>query len=271
MNSPAISVVLPVFNCEKYIGQAIQSVLQQTFTDFEFIIINDGSNDNTEEVIKSFSDSRIIYEKNDSNKGLVYSLNKGVDKAVGKYIARMDGDDICMPERFRKQIDYLEQNGKVDVLATIVTLIDENDQVKGIWPADLKNINEKEIRRQLPKDNCIAHPTVIGKTSVFKKYKYNQTQSQLEDYDLWLRLLNDGIVIHKLAEPLLLHRILQSSFTRTSKKIVFGKMGGTEIRFGWHQIQKGRLGLFASKAFLFAGLNMVKVVLKQAKISAQHE
>jgi len=269
MNSPAISVVLPAFNCEKYIGQAIQSVLQQTFTDFEFIIINDGSNDNTEEVIKSFSDSRIIYEKNDSNKGLVYTLNKGVDKAVGKYIARMDGDDICMPERFRKQIDYLEQNGKVDVLATIVTLIDENDQVKGIWPADLKNIHEKEIRRQLPKDNCIAHPTVIGKVSVFKKYKYNQTQSQSEDYDLWLRLLNDNVIIHKLGEPLLLHRILPGSFTRTHKKNVFWKIGETQLRFAWQQIRKGKSGLFTGKAFLYGGVNMVKGIFKQAKTVIQ--
>ena len=265
MNSPTISVVLPAFNCEKYIGEAIQSVLQQTFSDFEFIIINDGSTDKTEGIIRSFVDNRIVYKKNESNKGLVYSLNKGVDLAKGKYIARMDGDDICLPGRFKKQLDYLEQNRNVDVLATVVILIDENGQVTGTWALDSKNISDKDIREQLPKDNCVAHPTVMGKAAIFKKYKYNQTQSQSEDYDLWLRMMNGRVIIHKLAEPLLQHRILKSSFTRTNKKNIFWKIGETQLRFAGQEFRKGNLGLFAGKAFFYGSINMLKGILKQAK------
>ena len=265
MNSPTISVVLPAFNCEKYIGEAIQSVLQQTFHDFEFIIINDGSTDRTEEIIKSFSDNRIVYEKNERNSWLVYTLNKGVNMAKGKYIARMDGDDICLPGRFKKQLDYLEQNSDVDVLATVVTLIDEDGKITGTWLTDSKNISEKDIRKQLPIDNCIAHPTVMGKASIFKKYKYNQTQSQSEDYDLWLRMMNDHVIIHKLPEPLLQHRILTSSFTRTNKKNIFWKIGETQLRFAWQEFRKGKLSLFAGKAFIYGCIDMVKGVLKQAK------
>ena len=269
MNSPAISVVLPAFNCEKYIGEAIQSVLQQTFPDFEFIIINDGSTDKTEEIILSFSDNRIVYEKNDNNTGLVYSLNKGVDMAKGKYIARMDGDDVCLPGRFKKQMDHLEQNNRVDILATVVTLIDETGQVTGMWVADAKNTTEKDIREQLPKDNCIAHPSVMGKANIFKKYKYDQAQSQSEDYDMWLRMVNDGVIIHKLAEPLLQHRILSSSFTRTNKTNVFWKIGETQLRFAWQKFRKGDLSFFAGKAFSYGCINMLKGIFKQAKTVVQ--
>ena len=265
MNSPAISVVLPAYNCEKYIGEAIHSVLRQTFPDFEFIIINDGSTDKTEEIIRSFPDKRIVYQKNDRNSGLVYTLNKGVDMAKGKYIARMDGDDVCLPGRFKKQMDYLEQNSTTDVLASVVTLIDENGQLKGTWDADSKNISEKDIREQLPKDNCIAHPSVMGKAAIFKKYKYNQTQSQSEDYDLWLRMMSDRIIIHKLAEPLLQHRILSSSFTRTNKQNIFWKIGETQLRFAWQGLRKGDVSLFAGKAFFYGCTNMLKGIFKQVK------
>lgn len=271
MNVPAVSVVLPAYNCEKYIAKAIESVLHQTFTDFEFIIINDGSTDRTEEIIKSFSDPRILYQVNNTNKGLVYTLNKGIDIAKGRYIARMDGDDICLRERFKKQFDYLQLNKDVEILATVVTLIDENDDLFGSWRSDERNLSEKDIRKQLPKDNCIAHPTVIGKTEAFKKYKYNHSQSQSEDYDLWLRMVSDRVIIHKLPEPLLLHRILASSFTRSNKKNVFWKIGETQLRFTWQQFQKGKLSLFACKTFIYGCLDMVKGLFKQLKTTAKQK
>jgi glycosyltransferase involved in cell wall biosynthesis len=99
---PAVSVILPAYNCEKYIAQAIESVLQQTFTDLELIIINDGSIDKTESIILSFSDPRIIYLKNEINRGLIFTLNKAIEIAQGNYIARMDADDISLPARIGK-------------------------------------------------------------------------------------------------------------------------------------------------------------------------
>src|SRR5450432_2078787 len=96
MNPPEISVILPAYNTEAYLGKAIQSLLDQSFRDFELLIINDGSTDKTEDIIRSFSDPRIVYIKNEQNYGLIDTLNKGIDISRGKYIARMDGDDICL-------------------------------------------------------------------------------------------------------------------------------------------------------------------------------
>ena len=265
MNVPVVSVILPAHNCDKYIAKAIESVLHQTFTDFELIIINDGSTDRTEQVIRSYSDPRILYQFNSSKKGLVFTLNKGIDLAKGRYIARMDGDDIAARERFEKQLNYLGEKENVDLLATVVSLIDENDAPLGTWKSDERNISEKDIRKYLPKDNCIAHPSVMGKIEVFKKYRYNPKQSQSEDYDLWLRMVSGGVVIHKLPEPLLQHRILSSSFTRSNKKNVFWKIGETQLRFAWQQFQKGKLSLFVLKAFIYGCINMVKGLLKQLK------
>ena len=97
---PKISVVMPAYNAEKYIGEAIESILNQTFKDFEFIIINDGSVDHTKEIIREYNDPRIVLLENDKNRGIVLSLNKGLDAATGKYIARMDADDIALKNRF---------------------------------------------------------------------------------------------------------------------------------------------------------------------------
>ena len=265
MNVPAVSVVLPAYNCEKYIAKAIESVLYQTFADFEFIIINDGSSDSTEEIIKSFSDPRILYQVNNTNKGLVYTLNKGIDIARGKYIARMDGDDIALPERFKKQFDHLQQNKEIDILATVVTLIDENENVSGTWESDINNVSAKNIRKELPQDNCIAHPTVMGKTEIFRKFKFNQTQSIGEDYDLWLRMATDNIIIHKLPEPLLQHRILQGSFTRTRQPNVFWKKAKIKIRFSWQQFKKLKLNAFIIKTFLYGCMDLLKGFGKNIK------
>ena len=105
-----ISVVMPVFNCESYVEDAIHSILNQTYRNFEFIIIEDGSTDSTLQKILTFKDDRIKLLINEKNKGLVFSLNRGLQEVQGEYIARMDGDDIALPQRFEKQIEYMEKN-----------------------------------------------------------------------------------------------------------------------------------------------------------------
>src|SRR5688572_2119038 len=107
---PKVSVILPVYNGEKYLREAIESILCQTYEDFEFIIINDGSTDKSEEIILSYKDGRIVYSKNEFNKGLIYSLNKSIELASGELIARMDADDIAFPDRLQKQVDYFEKS-----------------------------------------------------------------------------------------------------------------------------------------------------------------
>src|SRR5688500_8514963 len=105
---PLVSVLMPVYNAEAYVSEAIQSILQQTYKNFEFLIINDGSTDNSEKLINTFSDSRIRYIRNSENIKLVATLNKGIDLSVGKYLVRMDADDISLPERLQKQVDFME-------------------------------------------------------------------------------------------------------------------------------------------------------------------
>ncbi len=221
MPSPKVSVIMPVFNASTYLGEAIQSILNQTFTDFEFIILNDGSTDQSEQVILSFADKRIRYVKNDRNSGVIFTLNKGIDMAQGEWIARMDGDDISDSRRFEKQLEYLNTHAGSVVLATRISLINEKGDISGVWKDDEAAITCPQIRAWLPRNNCIAHPTIMMRTAVLKKYRYHENQLHSEDYDLWLRLVSDGIDIHKLNEPLLNHRIHTSSVTRSQKQNVF--------------------------------------------------
>ncbi len=99
MSSPAVSIVIPIYNAAPFLADAIQSILNQTFKDFECIIINDGSTDDSDRILRGFMDKRIRYLQNDGNRGIVYTLNRGIDEAVGTYIARMDGDDISVNDR----------------------------------------------------------------------------------------------------------------------------------------------------------------------------
>jgi len=218
MNIPAVSVILPAYNCEKFIGKAIESVLHQTFTDFELIIINDGSTDTTESVIQRFDDQRIIHLKNSANQGLIYTLNKAIAGANGKYIARMDADDICLQERLGKQKTFLDQNKDIAVVASTIEFINEREEKTGLWELDRQTISAGQIRSAILKQNCIAHPTVMIRSEIIKQLKYKEYQKNIEDYDLWLRLLNRGYKIAKLDEPLLLYRIHDKSITSVHLK-----------------------------------------------------
>ena len=262
MPSPWVSVIMPVYNTSKYLGDAIQSILQQSFTNFEFIIIDDASTDDSENIIHSFNDPRIRFFKNQENKGLVYTLNKGLDLAEAEWIARMDGDDLSMPDRFEKQWSYLNEHPSVEILATTVTLINEDGKATGKWNDDISAISTSEIAGRLPLNNCIAHPTVFIKTSLLKKYRYNPDQAMSEDYDLWLRMVADGVEIHKLNEPLVEHRILKSSFTRSSKLNVFKKLAKVKYGFAMNAMRQGKGNAFVYKTLLYSRLDALKGWLK---------
>jgi glycosyltransferase involved in cell wall biosynthesis len=265
MNVPLLSVVMPMYNCAPYLQESISSILNQDFRDFELICINDGSTDDTEKVILSFSDPRISYTRNDENKGLVFTLNKGIDMARGIYIARMDGDDICLPGRFRLQTTFLNNNPGATIVASQVELINEKGDFIGYWEEEKKAVTPEAIRSQLPKDNCIAHPTVMARSEVLKKYKYNALQHQAEDYDLWLRIEADDVAIYKLDEVLVKHRIVTSSFTRKRQQNVFRKNARTKWVFIRQQLAKGKLNRFMLSVFFFLLTDMIKGVAKRVK------
>jgi glycosyltransferase involved in cell wall biosynthesis len=265
MPTPRISVIMPVFNAAVYLGEAINSILTQTLSDFEFIIINDGSTDGSEEVIKGFHDPRIFYLKNEKNMGLVYSLNRGIDAARGEWIARMDGDDISLPDRFAEQMLYLALHPNVDALACRVQLIDEMGNESDNWRDDIAAVTPEQILEHLPVNNCIGHPTIMIRTDVLKTYRYLPEQAQAEDYDLWLRLASTGKVIHKLDHILLKHRIIKTSFTRSRQDNVYAKLAETKFRFLSYARKNKVKGSFVRKVYINACVDKVLSWLKPLK------
>ncbi len=206
---PLVSVVLPVYNSEKYLLEAVESILKQTFGDFELIIIDDGSTDDSAKILDSINDTRIIRLRNEKNSGLVVSLNHGISVASGKYIARMDADDISMPERLVKQVNFLEAHPDVCVLGTgIYTHIEGGSVKDGIvrFPT-----HDKCIRWMLCFRSAIAHVTaVIRREFLMGDGSYHQQCLYAEDYDLWVRLMPRALFAN-LSEPLVLVRYYAGS------------------------------------------------------------
>lgn len=210
--APLISVILPVYNGGPFLRQTLEALLAQTLEDFELIVVNDGSTDDSEATILSFSDPRIHYLPQ-ANCGFIYSLNRGIAAARGRYIARIDADDVCLPERFAKQAAWLNERPATAVVGCFINFIDENGKEAGTWPEDRACVDYQQIRKALPYHNCIAHPGVMARAEVFRQYPYRKEQKHIEDYDLWLRLCGDGKVIEKVPEPLLLYRVHSGSVT----------------------------------------------------------
>lgn len=267
MNSPSISIILPAFNSEAFIAEAIRSLLSQTFTDFELIIINDGSTDRTEEIILSFSDPRIHYHRNQKNSGLICTLNKAIDLAKGKYIARMDADDICIPERLSIQKNFLDQNVDIAAVAAPVIFIDRAGKETGVWELDRQTLLPARIKKVMPYENCIAHPSVMIRGVVLKEFRYKDYQKNIEDYDLWLRLLNRGYAIGKTGMPLLLYRVHEASITGTSlkKKNFFFKHAAMKRKFLWHELKNGQINGFTIKVIVSFFLDLLKGTGKTVK------
>lgn len=210
---PLVSIILPAYNCEKYIAASVASMLQQVYDNFELIVVNDGSADNTLNILSAISDQRLKILNNDGNKGLIYSLNRAIDEAKGEFIARMDADDLATNDRIEKQVHWLLHHPETAAVATCIRIIDENGNEKGDWLLDRQTVTASAIRNTMPKENCVAHPTMMIRASVLKQYKYSEEQKNIEDYDLWLRMLADGLIIDKIPQPLLYYREHSSSVT----------------------------------------------------------
>lgn len=206
--APKITVLLPVYNCELYIRTAVESILNQTYTDFEFLIIDDASTDATVSIIKKLEDSRIQLIEKPVNSGYTNSLNYGLQIATGKYIARMDADDISHPERFAKQIAYLEAHPEVVVCGTAYKIIG-NDKSIAIPE------NHEAIKIGLLWGNCISHPSVMIRKKILDEYsiQYDASREPAEDYTMWVRLLSLG-ELHNLQEVLLEYRLYGNQVSR---------------------------------------------------------
>jgi len=189
MKEPLISVIMSVFNGQEYLEESIQSILNQSFKNFEFIIVNDGSFDNTKEILKKYQskDPRIKIITNDGNIGLTKSLNRAIKIAQGKYIARQDADDISLSQRLEKQIEFLEKNPEIKVLGTFGYLIAQEAEILG---KEIVPISSQAIKKVLIKRNPFIHTSIMVKKEIIDKVgAYNEKFRTSQDYELWFRIL----------------------------------------------------------------------------------
>ena len=179
-----VSVIMPAFNAEKYVAEAAKSIFDQTFTNFELIVVNDGSTDRTLEILNAIADDRLRILSNDNNMGVVKSTNKGIAEARGRYIARQDADDISLPERLQKQFEYLEQHPEIALLGTGRKTMSGTGTFK-----KQKTILERPTFKDLLKGNCFTQGSVmIRKKALEVVGNYNELFHLSEDYELWLRI-----------------------------------------------------------------------------------
>lgn len=204
IKKPKVSVLMSVFNGEKYLREAVDSILNQTFKDFEFLIINDGSTDKTEAILKSYDDPRIKVYNNRENIGLSKSLNIGLQMAKGEYISRQDADDISMPERLKMQVDFLNNHPDYAVIGTFAQVLNEDSGKTQLWK---KPIADADLRKFLKKSNCIVHGSaMIRKSSLLDVGFYYAPMEKSQDYELWLRL-SKKYKMANIPKPLYLWRI----------------------------------------------------------------
>lgn len=202
---PLISVIMPVYNAEAFLKESIESILNQTYKNFEFIIIEDGSADKSPEIIKQYAnkDYRIKFYKNLENTGYVRRLNEGLKLAKGKYVARMDADDISLPKRFEKQIERLEQDSKLAVVGSSAFSIDENGKKLNKW---ILNSDPEQTKTHFLFTNYVIHPSVIMRKSMIPKNGYREEFMPAEDFDLWVRIIKKH-PISSISKPLLKYQI----------------------------------------------------------------
>ena len=214
MKNPKVTVLMSVYNGEKYLQEAIDSILVQTFKDFEFLIINDGSADKTGEILKSYNDPRIKIIDNKKNIGLTKSLNIGLRIAKGEYIARQDADDISMPERLEKEIVFLDNNKNVGLVGTYYFEINEKGKVLYITrPLD----DNDALKEKLLKVNQFGHGSVIFRKECIETVgPYRKEFKSAQDYDLWLRI-SEKYNIANIPEPLYKRRLNINSISVNNK------------------------------------------------------
>lgn len=219
-DKPLVSVLLPVYNAQDTVVEAIQSILAQTYTHFELVVINDGSTDATRERILSVRDDRIRYYENEGNQGLVYTLNRGIDLCRGKYIARMDADDISLPTRFKKQVEVMEKSPNIIVCGTDISYFGDPERVKQASDGAYHFVSTEEYRKGLIVEIGIAHPSVMMRKSILDEYhlRYDADYPCAEDYKFWIDLVPYGD-FYIIPERLLRYRLSDTQITRPNNSV----------------------------------------------------
>jgi glycosyltransferase involved in cell wall biosynthesis len=201
---------MPAYNGERYLDAAVRSILTQSYTDFEYIIIDDGSTDGTNTILNAFKDTRIRLLRNERNLGIVASLNRGIAAATGMYICRMDADDIAAPERLKRQVAFLNDHPDIALVGCSVGLVNETGALVG---KESFPTTSEEIRRTIFIRNPFAHGSVVVRSAVLRAVgNYDARFLHNEDYDLWLRLAS-GHRLANIPDQLLFRRLHAGSIT----------------------------------------------------------
>ena len=237
-NQPFISVIMPVYNGELYLQEAIESIISQTYGNYEFIIINDGSTDDSELIILSYSDPRIKYVRNERNIGLIGSLNKGIGCAKGKYIARMDQDDISLPTRFELQVQFLETHSDVVICGMQGQILQTGKPYR-------VPVRDSEIRGLLFFGSPFIHPVVMirNDTLAINQLRYDVKYNHAEDFGLWMNISFMGKLAN-LNEVGIYYRRHELQYTKVFKK------GNSEASFSAKLEYLKRLGINLEKSNL---------------------
>lgn len=224
---PKVGVVLPVFNAEKYIRSSIESLLTQDFTDFEILLINDGSTDNSvEQAMKAANGDKRLRVFHQDRAGVTNALNHGLLTSRSELIARMDADDVSVPSRFSSQVQYLDKNKNVDILGSYFLSMNE-DLSQVIW--ENTDIPTKHLANELKNRCCIGHPTTMYRRAVIEELNgYDLKWNTVEDYELWLRAASMGKIIENLPQVLLKHRIHGGQVSTERKE--FQALQAKEVR-----------------------------------------
>lgn len=211
---PLVSILMPVYKTAPYLREAMDSMLSQTFSDFELIVLDDCSPDNAEEILDSYTDPRIVRYKGEKNAGLSNVLNVGIGMARGKYIARMDSDDLSMPERLQIQVDYLEAHPDIDLVSVGMQLFGAKDEV---W---LREQDPEKVKIIALFHSPILHASSMWKRDSFEKHglRFRQEMVPAEDYDLWTRALVKGLRLVNLRQVLYKYRIHPEQATTQTDK-----------------------------------------------------
>lgn len=195
-----ISIGIPFFNAQEFLAYSVLSVLNQSYANWELILLDDGSTDNSLSIARSFNDKRISVLSDGKNLGLVTRLNQLIEVSKGKYIARMDADDIMHPDRLAKQVNFLEENTCIDVVGTSWYSINNKNEI-----ISLKHPPRCPKRKDLITNICFLHPSILGKKEWFISHSYDSNFERIEDYELWLRTISES-TFENIQEPLMFYR-----------------------------------------------------------------
>lgn len=200
---PKVSIIMGAYNCAQTVEKSIDSIVAQSFTDWEFIICDDGSSDESYRIIEEYAEKepRIILIRNDKNRGLSHTLNHCLQEATGEYCARMDGDDVCDPTRFEKQVAFLDNHPEYGFVSTTMKRFDEN----GVYQEPKKGEGYAPTEKDFIKGSPFCHAPAMLRKSAYdtvEGYRVGEKLLGVEDYDLWFRLYAAGIRGYIIEEPL---------------------------------------------------------------------